>query len=196
VVHTDRDGLVSLDLVGGIRAVVNAEESRKTRRRILDRLAANAAAGQPFGGPPPFGYERATAEVDGRTVKTLAVDEGKADAIRLAVRRALDGWSLTRIAGEAGWVTRTGRAWEPSRTRATLTNPALVGRLVHRERTIEGNWEPILDLSTWEAVRAKLGGPRQVTGSNGEQRRTGGRRLDWPQAPVDRWPRALLTVRE
>src|SRR4051794_2083943 len=54
--HTNRDGIVRVrDEVAGIKAVLAAGEVRKMKRRVNDRLASNAANGEPPG-VRPFGY--------------------------------------------------------------------------------------------------------------------------------------------
>ena len=94
-VHTNRDGIVRVeDEVAGIKAVLNAAEVRRLKRRARDRLDANAAAGIPSGSVP-FGYR---AGVTDKGVKTLVVVEAEAEIIRESAERFLAGWSLTNIA--------------------------------------------------------------------------------------------------
>jgi DNA invertase Pin-like site-specific DNA recombinase len=167
-VHTNRDGIVRVrDEVAGIKAVLAAAEVRKLKRRVNDRLAEIAAEGRPHGGRT-FGYRPA---VDDDGGKTLEVVPAEAEVLRDAAHKVLAGWSLTNLAAD---LDRRGvRGANGSRiTYKTLyrmlTNPTVAGHRVHRRRIVsKGVWEPILDESTWQAVRAKLAAPRTVRKSNG-----------------------------
>ena len=56
--HTKRDGIIRLDdVVGGIKAVLSADEVRKLRKRLLDKKAELARQGRP-GGVASFGYRQ------------------------------------------------------------------------------------------------------------------------------------------
>ena len=56
--HTNRDGIIRLDdVVGGIKAVLSADEVRKLRKRLLDKKAELARQGRP-GGIAGFGYRQ------------------------------------------------------------------------------------------------------------------------------------------
>ena len=58
-VHTRRDGVVRLDEVAGIKAVLAAAEVRKLRQRFNDTLQDRADEGRPAGGRS-YGYRHET----------------------------------------------------------------------------------------------------------------------------------------
>lgn len=166
--HTNRDGIVRVrDEVAGIKAVLSAGEVRKLKRRVNDRLATNAAEGQPPG-VCPFGYVRA---VNAEGVKTYAVVPEQAEAVRYAAEKTLDGWSLANIAAEMrgrGLTGALGGKLTGASVRGWLTSPSLAGHRVHQGRVVgPGNWAPILGEATWQAVRAKLASNRVVRRSDG-----------------------------
>jgi site-specific DNA recombinase len=177
-VHTSRDGIVRVaDDIAGIKAVINAGEIRKMKKRVNDRLEDNAKRGLPAGSLP-FGFRHA---VDGDGVKTYEQEPEQAEAIRWAADRVLSGWSLASVASAlrsqgltgAHKVTlpdgtvRQGRITAAS-VRSWLTNPTVAGKRVHRGVIVgDGNWPPILDEATWQACRAKLGASRTVVRSDG-----------------------------
>lgn len=157
--HTNRDGIVRVrSAVAGIKAVINAEEIRKMRDRINDRLADNAAQGLPHG-TPRCGY-RQTVNSDG--VRTFTIVEPEAALIREAADRLLDGWGLTTIARsmqERGIKGPRGGRVQARHVYNWLTSPTVAGYRVYRGEIVgRGNWEPILDEQTWQRARAKLAG--------------------------------------
>jgi len=166
--HTNRDGLVRVrDDVAGIKAVLAAGEVRKLKRRVNDRLAENAANGQPPGSRP-FGYAHG---VDAEGNKTYALVAEQAEAIRWAAEKVLDGWSLSNVAAELhGRGLRGGHGGQVTAgtVRSFLTSPTIAGHRVHRGRVVgAGNWPPILDEDTFQAVQLKLSGRRTVRRSDG-----------------------------
>lgn len=182
LLHTNRDGIVAVrDEVAGIKAVLNAAEVRKMKKRVNERLAAIAEEGRPSG-VTPFGFRR-SADVDGKP--TYAHVPEQADAIRFAAEKILAGWSLSNVASELRKRGLHGskRRWtydsegRPVSSRPTeisqqtvrsmLTNHAVAGLRVHKGQVRKGVWEPILDPVTWEAVRSKLGSSRVVTRADG-----------------------------
>ena len=57
-VHTKRDGMIRLDdVVGGIKAVLSADEVRKLRKRVIDKKAELARQGRP-GNLAGFGFRQ------------------------------------------------------------------------------------------------------------------------------------------
>jgi site-specific DNA recombinase len=167
-VHTNRDGIVRVrDEVAGIKAVLAASEVRKMKKRVNDRLSANAANGQPQGGLT-FGYVHARNEAG---EKTYAPDPERAEALRLAADRWLAGWSQENIARamrDAGIKGVHGGRITPSAVKSMLTNPSAAGFRVHQGAIVgRGNWEPILDEATWQACRARFTQPRQVQRADG-----------------------------
>lgn len=195
-VHTKRDGIVRVqDAVAGIKAVLAADELRKIKKRVNDRLAENAADGLPPGSRP-FGYAHG---VTAQGVKTYVVIEEQAEAIRWAAERVLSGWALGNIAaalrergvhgahrvkvrdGDGRVVTEDGTPVEdggravtrPSTitdasVRSWLSSPTVAGFRVHDKRIVgRGNWPPILDEETWQACRLRMSLPRTVLRSDG-----------------------------
>lgn len=178
-VHTNRDGIVRVrDDVAGIKAVLAAGEVRRIRQRINDGLAAKVAAGIPPGGGIRFGYRNVVRKIDGAPTKTLVIVPGEAEIIRFAAQKVLDGWGLNAILAEvqpriatlrASGVEGTLRGKLGSNSiRSWLVSPTVAGHRVHQGRiAARGNWEPILDEDTWQAVKAKLAQPRRVRRADG-----------------------------
>lgn len=167
--HTNRDGIVRVrDEVAGIKAVLAAGEIRKLRQRTNDRLAEIAAEGRPHGGRT-FGYRRA---IDATGAKTLEIVPGEAEALRDAANKVLSGWSLSNVAADLtgrGVRGANGGTITYKTLNRMLTNPTVAGQRVHQGQIVgRAVWEPILDMATWQAVRAKLSKPRAVQTSNGD----------------------------
>jgi site-specific DNA recombinase len=160
-VHTDRDGIVRLDEVGGIKAVIAAAELRRLKRRVNDTLTDLAAQGRPGGGHH-VAY-RHTVDDQGRAA-LVPVPE-IADAVRWAAEHVLAGWSLSAIAAEMerrGIPTAHGGRWSHNNVKGMLIAPMVAGMRVHRGQVIRtGNWEPVLDEPTWRQLRVLLDRPRR-----------------------------------
>lgn len=172
-VHTKRDGIVRVrDEVAGIKAVLAAGEVRKLRKRINDRLAEDAANGVPPGSHV-FGYRHSvTTGPDGSKIRTYAIEEREAEAIRQAAEWVLTGWSLANIAAQLrarGLRGVHGGELRPKSVRMMVTVPTVAGHRVHQGRIVgRGNWEPILDEQTWQACKLKLSQPRRVARKDGK----------------------------
>jgi hypothetical protein len=167
--HTNRDGIVRVrDEVAGIKAVLSAAEVRKLTRRTKDRLDEIAAEGRPHGGRT-FGFRGA---VDENKAKTLVIVPEEAELLRDAAVKILAGWSLSNVAAELtsrGVRGANGGTITYKTLNRMLTNPTVAGQRVHQGRIVgRAVWEPILDMMTWQAVRAKLSKPRAVRMSNGD----------------------------
>lgn len=161
--HTNRDGIVRVrDEVAGIKAVLNAGETRKLKKRVNDKLAELAAEGRPSGGRT-FGYERYR---DSENKAALRIVEDQAVILRGAADKILAGWSLSSVAAE---LTKqevrgaNGAVINYGTLRRMLTNPTVAGYRVFRKEIVgKGLWDPILDEDTWRSLRAKLSRPRAV----------------------------------
>jgi site-specific DNA recombinase len=167
-VHTDRDGIVRVrDEIAGIKAVLAAGEVRKMKQRVNDRLADNAAQGQPAGSVP-FGFRHGTRDDGTKTYRQVPAEAG---AIRQAMERVLAGWNLSAIAAdlrERGLTGAHGGTLTAGSVRSWLTNPTVAGWRVHGGViTGRGNWDPILTEDEWQACRAKLSAPRVVSTRDG-----------------------------
>jgi len=143
---TNGDGrFVARILVG-----VAAKSSDDLSRRILRKMEANAASGQPHGGHRAFGFEPGNVEVR----------EDEATLIREAAQDVAAGETLKAIASRwnaAGVATPTGHAWAGSTVRNMLISPRLAGLRSHRGEIVgPGTWPAILDRATWEALKATL----------------------------------------
>jgi site-specific DNA recombinase len=144
----------------GIQVVLAAGRTRRLRGRVNGALDHLAAGGRPAGGHP-LGY-RHSVDAEGRA--TLEIVPEIAEQIRWSAEKVLAGWSLEAIAREmqARRVpTRYGGAWSHSNVKGMLTNPTVAGFRVHKGQVVRrGNWEPILDETTWRTLCARLSGPR------------------------------------
>lgn len=173
--HTNRDGIVRLDEVADIKAVLSWHERRRLRQRTNDTLRDLAAEGRPPGGNA-FGYRHVVK--DGK--KALEVVPRQAEEARWAAQAIIAGWSLTAVArdlAERRVPTARGGRWDATKVRRMLTSPMIAGHRVYRGEVVgDGNWEPILDDHTWQLVRATLDTRREVTTADGRKRVVGTRR--------------------
>jgi DNA invertase Pin-like site-specific DNA recombinase len=145
----------------GAAAQHESERIGERGRMKHDELAAKGAAP---GGRAPYGYRwQAVIAAGGAVERTYVVDDTEAEAVRTIARRVLEGASLLAISREldaAGVTTREGRPWHHATVRAVVINPAVAGLRVHRRQVAgPGTWEPVLDRSVWEEVRATLTDP-------------------------------------
>lgn len=176
--HTKRDGIVPVhDVVAGIKAVVYADEVRKLKARLRDKMDTLAEEGRPMGGRT-FGYRSATDD-EGR--KTLVIEPDEAASLRWAADAILSGWALTRVAQELtrrGHTGRRGGRIDGTAVRNMLMNATVAGLRSYRGDIVgPGVWEPILSKDIWQAVRAKLTTSRtiRVAPDRPGSRRPGGR---------------------
>jgi site-specific DNA recombinase len=170
-VHTNREGIIGLDEVAGIKAVLAAAEIRRLRRRIKDTLAARAAQGSPPGGAH-FGYRHGTTD-DGR--KTFVIEPAEAEVVQWVADSILAGWGLANIARDLtarGVPTRRGGRWNEATIRQMVTKPSVAGLRSHHGDVIgPGNWPAILPEDRWRLVRHTLATRSHAVGQDG---------TDWP----------------
>ncbi len=136
-------------------------EREVTGERIRDKIAASKRKGLWMGGHVPLGYEP-----DGRT---LVINEAEAETVRTIFRLYLELGTVRTVKEEAdrlGLSTKLragkgkrmggGRPFSRGHIYHLLSNPLYVGRIAHRGEHHEGRHPPIIDLETWDAVRAQL----------------------------------------
>lgn len=164
---TTPDGIAMARVMVAMASKSSADTSRRTKRKHLE-LAEN---GSPVGGLRPFGWN-----ADKRTI-----NEEEAKEIRHAVERILAGVGTTAIMAEwheRGIKTPHGNSFRWSAFMGMLRNPRLCGLRSrwHREideqgregryletvtkpdgTEVKGQWDPILDRATWDALIAKIG---------------------------------------
>lgn len=114
------------------------------KRSVRQRREAGAMPGS---GPRMYGWTR-----EGKIIPEEAA------VIRWAATQILEGvslHSLVRQTEERTIVTSMGNPWSRQAMRQLLTNPRLVGHsTLNGEIVGTGQWEPILEVETWETVRA------------------------------------------
>ncbi|HMG44635.1 MAG TPA: recombinase family protein [Acidimicrobiales bacterium] len=197
-VHTNREGIVTLDEVADVKNVFAYRERKRLRERLKDTMQDLADKGRPRSGAV-YGYDHGVDE-DGR--KTLVVNRVEAEVVRWMATALLSGWARAQIARRLNQFNamrlafglpaclpkRAGRPrlkndviigyvsllWVPQKVTAVVTKPGVAGRRVHMgEDHTDGTWEPILDEVTWRRVCALLEKPRKVVGNDGKPYITG-----------------------
>lgn len=97
-----------------------------------------------------FGYDR-----DGETII-----ESEATIVRELATRLLAGESLGELIRDLDRReirTTLGNVWRQQGLKGCLLNPRLVGLSTHKGEVLgQGSWQPILDMETWESLRALL----------------------------------------
>lgn len=128
---------------------VSKYESDLKSERVVFALAQHRRMGRWPGGLRPFGYQNGGVP-----------HPEEAPALQAVAERALAGESLSDLArhlNDLGFTTTRGGPWSSSALKLVLTNPRHAGWLVHYgERVGRGEWEPLWDDETHEALRAHL----------------------------------------
>ncbi|SDD40002.1 Resolvase, N terminal domain [Auraticoccus monumenti] len=152
-------GEVDLSTDGGrlhariLGAVARAEIERKSARQTA-AYRQRAQQGRLHRLQPAFGY------------RGLQLEPVEAQAVRDAVGWVHDGVSLYEIARRwtaRGLTTALGNPWEGSTVATYLRNPRVAGIRTYRREPVvvdgeyvRGEWEPLLDVDTWQAMTAAL----------------------------------------
>ncbi len=129
--------------------------------RVRDKIAASKKKGLWMGGPVPLGYRC----ID----KKLLIEPGEAETVRSifrlyiklgsmgALMKELDRRGIrTKVSKRANGEVRGGGRFGVGALAYLLKNRVYIGEVVYRKEVHRGEHEPILDLSLFEAVQAKL----------------------------------------
>ncbi|QSM01166.1 serine integrase [Mycobacterium phage Nanosmite] len=171
-IETCQTGLVDLTTDSGrmtakILAAVSENEGEVRTARQLRAYEQIAESGRPLGAPA-FGYTN-----DPKARKREIVPE-EAAAIREGYDDVLAGCTLYSIAkkwNEKGLKTPRGNAFVATVVGRILRNPRYAGLYRFRGEIVgDGDWEPIVDQKTWEAVTLVL--DSKNTGVKGPRVRT------------------------
>jgi DNA invertase Pin-like site-specific DNA recombinase len=145
----------------------------KAERQATANAAAARHGKRRTGAPRAFGYERThercTTDIHRCTWHHVPAE---AAAIRDAAKMILGGGTVSGVMRE--WTrlgvrpvqSKTGK-WTRQSIRAILLNPTLAGLPVYGGEVIgldpgaETDWEPILPVETWQAVKSKLEAPER-----------------------------------
>lgn len=179
-------------LIASIMSEVARDERENTAARVassIDHLRRNRRFA---GGTVPYGYVSAP-NPDGPG-RALMVDRSEADEVVDMAARLLEGQSLRRVcrslnerevpaprsayrraARQGGDLEGIDKGkWRQNTVRTIVTGNHVLGRVTHRGEVIRGDdglplevWEPILDLPTVQALRARIPTPRRATDADG-----------------------------
>lgn len=142
-------------LTAGIRAVVDEDESERTRARIRRTMRSQAQQGRPHG-RRLYGYRRVYDDKTGALVGQVP-EPDEAAVVAEIVDRVAHGEGMRTIASELnerGLTTNTGKAWTGTQVRRVVTNWHYAAKRVHHgEPVADAVWEPIV---TAEALRAAI----------------------------------------
>lgn len=142
-------GRLTARIKGSVARHEVEQASRRIRRKNLERAEAGLSHG-----PVAWGWVRAA---DG----SEQLDPAKGRLIREAADRMLAGDTLTTIARDwssRGLVAPSGKPWTRHSVRDMLDRPRNAGLRQYQGEIIgEGAWPAVLDLETWDRVKAVLG---------------------------------------
>ena len=145
-------------MVARIKGAVNAEEARRTRKRVTRKKLEIAEGGRPHGGPRAFGFAS-----DGATIV-----KREAAMIREASRRVLAGEAVYAIARDwnaKGKRTAHGMEWRGQTLRDILRSPRIAGLRQYRGKVLnDAGWPAILPREEWERVCRAVFSPGKSSG--------------------------------
>jgi site-specific DNA recombinase len=141
-----------------IKAAMAEAEIEEMSKRMRRKNQERAEKGERhLGGRRPYGEawhgHQAVSEEQAAQEREL---------IREAVRRILAGDSLRGIVTDwqkRGIRSQFGSYWRNVNLRKMLLSPRLVGMRSYNGKLIQGNWEPIITMEEWQAVKAILEDP-------------------------------------
>lgn len=140
-----------------IQAGVDAGEAERTAERVARKHREAAQDGRPVGGTRPFGWQSGGRVLDPK--ESALIREAAADIIA-----GIGSFTIARRWNEAGVTTSTGRPWQGRVLSRMMQSPRLSGWRIHQGIVavgrdglpVRGQWEPVLDQATFDAVVAAL----------------------------------------
>lgn len=169
-------------MVARILASVSTHEVEHAIERMREKKAELRAAGHFHGGIRGFGHKPLRKRAPGAAPQVPQTDPREAALIRQAAQDVLayaadpqTGKSLGAICRDwnaRGIRTPRGKEWGLPSLRAMITGARLAGLIEHDGEIVgPAQWEPILDVETWRAVRHVIRDPS---------------RNSYPDRPADR----------
>jgi DNA invertase Pin-like site-specific DNA recombinase len=149
-----------------IRVAIAAAEVEKQSARLRRRNQQAAERGEKhFGGQRPFGDAW-----KGKQAVTEEQAQQERKLLQEAARRIIAGDSLRGIAFD--WqkrniTTPNGNAWRNVNLRRCLLSPRMVGMRSYHGALHKGEFEPILTMDEWQAVKAILEDPSRTSRERG-----------------------------
>ncbi|MGH9031875.1 MAG: recombinase family protein [Acidimicrobiia bacterium] len=142
------DGRLKARILG---SVARQESEKKAERQRRESEHA-ARRGVPRGSRRPFGYEP----------DRVTIRETEADLVREAARRVFAGETVAAVCRD--WNERGVESpkqgkygWSPETLVGILRSPRYAGLRDYKGEVVaEGQWEPIIDRSTWETLQMKI----------------------------------------
>lgn len=161
-------------MVARILASVSTHEVEHAIERMKEKKAELRAAGHFHGGTRGFGHEPLKRRAPGSAPQVPQTDPREAELIRQAAQDVLayaadpsTGKSLGAICRDwnaQGIRTPRGKEWGIPSLRTMLTGARLAAIIEHDGEEIgPAQWEPILDVETWRALRHVLRDPSRNT---------------------------------
>lgn len=158
-VVSGNDDLTTADgrMVARIKGNVDAAEAERTAERVARKHLESAREGRPVAGTRPFGWQAGGRELDTKEAKLIR--DAAADIIA-----GIGTYSIARRWNDAGVATSTGRPWQGHVLGRMMKSPRLAGWRIHQGQVavgrdgqpVRGQWEPILDQATHDAVVVSL----------------------------------------
>jgi DNA invertase Pin-like site-specific DNA recombinase len=181
---TSNNGDIDLSTPSGvltatIKTAVSEHEIAMMKIRMRRAAVQKAERGLPKW-KQAFGYlpdTRRREDDDG----TRKVDRHTAKLVRDAYKAVLAGSSLNdiaRIFNDVGAYGLCGKPWTPSTVSLFLRKPRNAGLRDHNDemvygadgKPVKGTWPPLVDMSLWKSVQAKLNAPGRRPGAKTVQR--------------------------
>lgn len=158
-VVSGNDDLTTADgrMVARIKGNVDAAEAERTAERVARKHLESAREGKPVAGTRPFGWQPGGRELDEREAKLIR--DAAADIIA-----GIGAYAIAKRWNAAGVTTSTGRPWQGHVLARMMKSPRLAGWRIHQGKValgrdgqpVRGQWEPMLDQATFDAVVAAL----------------------------------------
>lgn len=152
-------------LTTGLDALLAERESDMTRDRVLRSVRANADKGRPHG-KLLFGYRRLYDDKTGDLVEQVPRDD-QAAVVREAARRVSTGetpHAIARDLNDREIPAPRGGRWDLTQIRRLVTNPAYVGKRVHRGQVVgDAAWPGLIDEQIFYTCVSRMTDPRRKT---------------------------------
>ena len=156
-------------LLHGIMSSIAEFYSRNLANEVIKGMGEKARNGGTLG-KAPLGYVNVRArDENGREVRTVELDEGRAPLVRLAFTEYATGnWTVSQLAKHLAGLgldvpatpSKPARPITKGRLHTLLRHPYYKGVVQFQGVEYAGKHEPLVDEETWQAVQAVLGSHR------------------------------------